>query len=302
MSLHNTKAEVVMWCKLRFLYLILSVVCVACTSTIPSHLPTADPVGPTPSVNTPTSALNPAQTHTPKPIFSPVATLTTSEKKNLVNNLLLTNGGCELPCWWGFTPGKTSWTDIEAFFTRFSATILPFERDEGYTHYYVEFDIENENFVYDFFVDNNNIVEVILGQQHYSIHDFLVLYGQPREIWLYSDGEVPGPSFIRVILFYPDKGILSLYWGKSNLIRRNSKNHLITCVADLNNLGSLWLWSPSPEIDLEGLLTTTEKLPDMKFRRLGETTNYDEESFFDSILASESDVCLDTLSEIWPGP
>jgi hypothetical protein len=43
--------------------------------------------------------------------------MTADEEYALVSEMLQDNGGCRLPCWWGFTPGETSWQTTEILFT-----------------------------------------------------------------------------------------------------------------------------------------------------------------------------------------
>lgn len=55
--------------------------------------------------------LPPSRTPTPLPTSTstptPVPTLTIEEEDNLVRQLMETNGGCQLPCWWGIAFGTT---------------------------------------------------------------------------------------------------------------------------------------------------------------------------------------------------
>ncbi len=55
---------------------------------------------------TPTDTLIPV-TATPFPIPTPVSTLTLEERETLVQELMVTNGGCQLPCWWGVEMGDS---------------------------------------------------------------------------------------------------------------------------------------------------------------------------------------------------
>jgi hypothetical protein len=44
-------------------------------------------------------------------------TLTAPERIGKFRELLITNLGCRLPCWWGMTPGESLWTDANQFLT-----------------------------------------------------------------------------------------------------------------------------------------------------------------------------------------
>ena len=43
--------------------------------------------------------------------LTPFPPLATEELENKIFELLRMNNGCELPCWWGITPGETQWAD-----------------------------------------------------------------------------------------------------------------------------------------------------------------------------------------------
>lgn len=53
------------------------------------------------------------------------------EEDAALPELLMTNGGCELPCWWGITPGITRIEEVQAFYTGYGKpmTIGPFHDD-----------------------------------------------------------------------------------------------------------------------------------------------------------------------------
>ncbi len=64
---------------------------------------------PTPLAPSPSPTLTPRPTRTPTP--TPRPTLTAAEEYIYVSELLVTNAGCELPCWWGITPGESRWQE-----------------------------------------------------------------------------------------------------------------------------------------------------------------------------------------------
>lgn len=56
-------------------------------------------------------ALRPSPTRELIASDTPVPTLTDNEENELLLSLMLSNGGCELPCWWGIEPGVTTEQD-----------------------------------------------------------------------------------------------------------------------------------------------------------------------------------------------
>jgi hypothetical protein len=49
------------------------------------------------------TAVSPTET----PTITPAPTLSVEQEDILLSKLMASNGGCELPCWWGITPGMT---------------------------------------------------------------------------------------------------------------------------------------------------------------------------------------------------
>ena len=91
-------------------------------ATASQALITETPV-PTASRIQPTLASKPTLT-SPAPQVTPVSTLTTSERTSLVQEMLKTNGGCELPCWWGIVPGQTDWQALKNRFTAYGGSVF----------------------------------------------------------------------------------------------------------------------------------------------------------------------------------
>ncbi len=51
---------------------------------------------------------------------TPVSTFSPTEASARLQDLLKTNAGCRLPCWWGITPGKTTWDEAEEYLKTFT--------------------------------------------------------------------------------------------------------------------------------------------------------------------------------------
>jgi hypothetical protein len=81
--------------------------------------PTAPP---TTSPRTPTWTVAPADRLTPQ---TPRPSLAAGEAKALIFDLLENNGGCQLPCLWGITPGKTGIPSLNDFIAQFGNVTSP---------------------------------------------------------------------------------------------------------------------------------------------------------------------------------
>lgn len=247
---------------------------------------------------------------TPSPI--PLPTLTTQEKSDRVVKLQKDNGGCTFPCWWGITPGVTTWEEAEKILSPIAVKKLAFTVENDMRMYYLEFPEVSQNMIVDIFVQGNGIVDVIRFGGNYPVVDSLQSHGSPKEIWISSDGIVPGPSLFRIAFFYPEKGLMAAYLGKSSLISRGGVEYMKMCVTDFNNSGPLWLWKPDSkkrfdELPIENLIGTPITLPGLPpstlgLKRIGEYTNFDEIGFFNSVLKDPANTCLETQADIWPNP
>src|SRR5262245_28586986 len=73
--------------------------------------------------STPTFTSTPTPTQTPLPTWTPRPTLPPAQAEALALDLLTHNADCRLPCWWGFTPGQTSWQVARSFLATFASNI-----------------------------------------------------------------------------------------------------------------------------------------------------------------------------------
>lgn len=125
--------------KIQFAFLLLSllfliVIFTGCVQSpeklaTPSPVTTNFPVPSNPPTETmqPTLTLSPASTNTIKPLsiptvvptlptFTPtfISTLSVEDARQRLLDLLANNGGCQLPCLWGITPGKSSYLEAHS--------------------------------------------------------------------------------------------------------------------------------------------------------------------------------------------
>jgi hypothetical protein len=159
------------------------------------------------------------------PTLSP--TQITDEVLELYNE----NGSCELPCWWGITPGKTS---IQEVYDRFSA-LGEFRNDtrSGDNHETIlltfvppsEIDLYNMDEWTFRFVVSNGIVEGITTRSWYiksfatpSLANMLKAFGKPKEIWMRISPRMIGSPFYEMALFYPQEGVLILGKGDAQIL------------------------------------------------------------------------------------
>jgi hypothetical protein len=169
------------------------------------------------------------------------------EAQALVLELLETNGGCSLPCWWGMTPGKTEWLPSKAFLDTFATDI------------FIQGNLTNSGNGYIFtaptrlFLDGkyhlgirvkDGIIEHITTSGGIPLSKMLINYGMPKDILLYASSSasmLPKADY-QLVLIYPDQGIFALYEGET----QHSKS-LQICQDEFNisyPSPFLYLWSP----------------------------------------------------------
>lgn len=290
--------------------------------TAPTSIsPTATPV--------PTTALTHSlalPTRTPSPTLKPrtpivapsptiAPTLTTDQEQTLVLELLQSNAGCRLPCWWGFTPGKTTWQTAQAFF----ASLGKFPQVYGNNVYTVDFNLPKHDISISLYIMGTKAIDVIwvgagmvrnneavFGDplfardlQRYMLPQLLTTYGQPKEILIRTFSEAPDGGWIpfHLLLFYPQEGILIDYQGPGE----RKGDRLRWCPQNTNI--ALWLWSPEHKWTLEdiariGLNFSLEEL--LTYRPLEEATGMRQETFYETFKDANNRICLETPVDLWP--
>lgn len=71
------------------------------------------------------------------PATSPIPTLSLAEKETIALEYYMTNGNCELPCWWGIVPGEAEWQSVKSFFSTIATEITTSAESEtdNLTHF-----------------------------------------------------------------------------------------------------------------------------------------------------------------------
>lgn len=214
-------------------------------ATIVTRTPTFSPPTHTPLPPTQTAAATPSQAPSPSPsptqTWTPQPTLPPEEAQALVLNLIADNGGCRLPCWWGITPGVTSWEKARSFLETFAIQILTLnENFYGVTIKNLPESISEGAIGANIFV-KDDIVQTIRTTIYYPLSEMLQIYGQPNEVWIKVDPQSINPRApFTIALFYSDKGILATYDGTAKKDRI-----LQICPSDINDYNFWLLWDPS---------------------------------------------------------
>jgi hypothetical protein len=192
--------------------------------------PANDSVTPVETSETAASPV-PSPTPTPRPTATPTG-LGPQELQAFVSHMLQTNGGCELPCWWGIVSGETTWEDVGDYFSAQGIEGL----EQGYLNLSY-MDSEEDRFIRlldvvmeqqdglvqsirvtrDYF-DQPRQADFKLDWQRYELSQVLSRHGVPSQVYLRLAVGSPciGPGVVPTYdmwVEYKDLGMAILYTG-----------------------------------------------------------------------------------------
>jgi hypothetical protein len=225
-------------------------VTVTATSTLTLVRPTSTPVPPTltatPTVELPTATITPL----------PTATRTEEEEQAMLVELIQTNGGCELPCWWGIIPGNSPLETVKGelaergFWVEGVWAGIGTANDFGV---FLEFEVEG-NIIQSIGAGGGYLTGTeeesaysqafAQGWQPYEIDAVLSRYGSPTRVFIYHPFQAdPGSGTpFHLILFYEALGFVIEYGGLGEQV---SGGHLRVCpyLSDIFRI-ELFLYQP----------------------------------------------------------
>lgn len=316
--------------KIKVFVLVLSISLLAnCTSQLPTSPSLTERVTPQ-STDTLTPKPSETATRTPSPTstpsltptltWTPLPTLSAQQSQAKINELLETNGGCELPCWWGITPNETRWAEalhsIRPFiFEVQESTDIRTENGKEllYTNVQFYFDIPGET--ESGRVTLGAIDDIIIGmtvyppgaERHYKLHQLLALLGRPKQILINAQSSSPISELPPAVLTldYSDVGI----WASYGYIPVRVGDNLAICpksssgkVSIYDNLGGrLRLFDPKME---DPRTPSIEEYANMvggfTAMKLEDATDMTIESFYNTFIDPQPKTCLETPANFWP--
>jgi hypothetical protein len=190
-----------------------------------------------------------------------VPTLNPDERQAFFEEMSRTNGGCEFPCWWGITPGKTPWQDMLAFFRTQGIEMVT--NKEGYWTQYaylaegpagtrVAFgghsDLVHYISVEGSIADEPTVQWIASSSPSaymtkFNLDSVLSNYGVPSQVYLAGAGAGSHgpPGYYYLWVEYADLGTLVGYYG---FAFGGSTQYAICPVGDGVNSIELWLHPP----------------------------------------------------------
>lgn len=236
-------------------------------------------------------------------------TLTVEESQKLVQDLLENNAGCRLPCWWGITPGETTWYEARQILVKVSSYV-PQTVEDAYLfnvaiHTYLPYPYDFANYMEHMYrIDDNKVVYIRVYNfdlaPKYLLPNLLNSYGKPSEVWIRTfPQEDMGFQHFLIDVFYEDLGILAEYGTGHPLEEVNGK--IQNCSIDEMNSPFLYLWSPNNKRlsfqEAKTLFLDTMNLPEPK--PLFTATGIDVNTFFETFKNPETKTCITTPKELW---
>lgn len=245
---------------------------------------------------------------TPRPTFTP------EEREAYWLDLIATNKGCELPCWWGITPGVTRIEELGMLYVpdgreypckiSLAGDLLEFpihiNQDEV-----LNFTLSMR--VKDAIVQRISIVadnlddfnELSVAMSRYSLGKVLTQYGVPTEIYLAmfaGPHEKNAPWEYDLWLYYEPSGILIGYTGEG--ISREGEMNQVCPLYEKVKLIRLELEGTSLEsrVPIKELMGYTDFYPPLS---LGQATNLNIAEFYELFVDEEVENCFDTPREVW---
>jgi hypothetical protein len=167
----------------------------------------------------------------PTIIWNPIPTLSPQESMSKASDLLINNGGCLFPCWWGITPGKTSAVEAIQFLATFTelrtvigtpgnerSTIL--EPGSSFNYMSSTYQI-NGNYGGTDYTFEDGMVDTIspyhgggTGNRRAEVYELsrvLSTYQKPDEIWFAAAPGSPAGNVADIYLFYGKQGFFVHY-------------------------------------------------------------------------------------------
>jgi len=218
-----------------------------------------------------------------------------------VAELLSNNGGCRYPCWWGITPGETTWSEANHFLASF-VEVTPWGDDPMSIDNYIRFPIETGRGVGGFVVATNGdyIPLIFVGKETTAYNSLmpqiLTSYGAPDTIYLSTFQSSPeGGIPLTIVLYYSREHFLAIF----ELTAQADKDEITGCLQDESP--GLFLWSADE-------VTTEQQIQDwalgvdpiLPLKPLEKVTDLDVSSFTEQFGSPSSEnPCLSTGMEFW---
>ena len=262
----------------------------ATTTFLPLIKPTNTPnptQPPTATVTlTPTTTLTPASTLTPLAI-SP-------DSRVAIWRLLVNNGGCHLPCFWGITPGKTSLAEFLQFVHQFPQEAEWMEKYEDRYMFYYDPPLRNIDTTFGvmFYAPNSTIDVIILdsgtARLTFPLTRLLQENGMPDKVLIGPQQPLSGDNSQEMFVVYEKQKILVRYY----LV---TKNEYLCYDPKLVNRFQMWGGNENWLTYLN--LPFGDSASDANLYPIDQMTEYDMETFYKQFSTRNRSICMKMVEE-----
>ncbi len=269
---------------------------------------------------TPSLTTTPIPSLTSSPTSSPtltlVPTLVPYKIDSALQDLISTNGDCTLPCWWGITPGETTWAEAENFLLQYDqkmASTTPLKitiDDQNYISIIHSFTLKDNRVrvLFDILDGRDMAIIEIIDQTNsdlFILENLLSVYGKPDEIFVKTMGAAPADTLpFYILLYYPDQYFSVAYsFSATRGLPTTPKSEVIVGCVERRETPRIWTWSPE-----EGKYTNGERVRQWAvgvgspntFKNLEEVTDVDIETFYETFKEPSGKSCIETPAKFWP--
>ena len=264
--------------------------------------PIVQPRTPTSVFLTPTSTPTPIQPTATTTILStvPVATAQAMVLE------LLNNTVCRLPCWWGITPGKTTWEEARAF-------LLPLAKDGEWRSEQILEGLNKAGFLFalpanqlsqSYSYDQDGLIQLIEIhlplQPFYNLSTILTEYGEPEEVWIKALGLQDWGAYM--LLSYPSQGFLAMY--SFSVLPNRQKNVIPICFdgTQPETSRTLALWNSDNKWSVQEVSNRAASIWFDDYPRylpLQQATGLTLEEFYQTFKDGNPGACLETPLDLW---
>lgn len=254
---------------------------------------------------------------TSTPDFSAYKTRVAQQDQDRINELLMTNSGCDLPCWWGIKPGITELADVDKLMKELGAfgSVLEgkeYRLPDGTLARYVGFDRFNSGESIDIgFGIQNNVIQSVKIERNvsfgdekipgiywnaYSLNHIFEKYGKPDKIWVKNFPSILESSTVDITIFvFYDKLKFMIAYSMHVKIT----DPILVCprfddgqIARFN----LYMVPSSQDITLEEYANFVPERLEYTLP-IEEASGLSIQKFYDSLLSGNG--CIETPREIW---
>lgn len=237
-------------------------------------------------------------------------TLVTEQALVRIRELFETNGGCRLPCWWGFTPGVTPSDDAFNFIQSIGQnyTYIKSEDKNSETVYFYLFDLpqemrysENDYFEGRLYARSGKIIQIFISGFNwpsYHLSAFLLENGPPDEVWIGTHRLIDKNQTVpfNVYLFYSEKGMLASYGTWEG---QQKEDKIIGCI---NASPNLLIWSHEEKLSFaDARALIGGRVDQGEYKTVDEATlgKLTAELFYEKYQHINTVPCLETDADLW---